>query len=69
MNLPDLEVDRVKSSFYSDTLECDCPWAAVHGVSFKKKKEMLTLDESYEKRIHDYGFIRVSFYLRQCGGI
>ena len=67
MNLPDFG-DRVRVH-YGDTIESDGPWTTVNGVSFKKEKEMLTLDESYEKRIYDYGFIRVSFPLRPCGGV
>ena len=68
MNLPDYDGDRVRV-YYGDTLKCDGLWTTVNGVSFKKEKEMLTLDESYEKRKYDYGFIRVSFSSRPRGEV
>ena len=68
MNLPDFDGDKVRVH-YGDTLESNGPWTTVNGVSFKKEEEMLTPDESYEKRIYDYGFIRVSFSLRPRGEV
>ena len=63
MNLPDSQGEKVRV-YYGETLEFNSPWTTVDGISLvRENATMATLDESYRKRVYDYGFIRVSFSL------